>query len=84
MYFPKVLLNPPEDGDNIQVSITVQRSSIKAGEGIPNIDSDEDEEVDTSHVESVHDEEADNIDDDQEEEQQGSRTRSGRSVKMPD
>jgi hypothetical protein len=84
MYFPKVLLNPPEDGDDIQVSITVQRSSIEAGERIPNIDSDEDEEVDTSHVESVHEEEADNIDDDQEEEHQGSKTRSGRSVKMPE
>jgi hypothetical protein len=38
MYFPKISLYPPEDGDNIQVSITVQNSSIEAGEGIPSVD----------------------------------------------
>jgi hypothetical protein len=33
MYVPKVSLDPPADGDDIQVTITVQHSSIKAGEG---------------------------------------------------
>jgi hypothetical protein len=37
MYVPKISLNPPEDGDDIQMSITVQHSSI--GEGIPIVDS---------------------------------------------
>ncbi len=35
MYFPKVSLDPPADGDDIRVTITVQPSSIKAGEGEP-------------------------------------------------
>jgi hypothetical protein len=57
MYFPKVTLNPPADCNDIQVTITVQHSSIKAGEGIPIVDSDT-IEVDTTDVETVQEDKA--------------------------
>jgi hypothetical protein len=54
MHSPKISVTPPADGDDIQVTITVQRSSIEAGEGIPLVDS-EATEVETIHkVETVH------------------------------
>jgi hypothetical protein len=40
MYFPKISVTPPAEGDAIQVTITVQHSSIEAGEGIPIVDSE--------------------------------------------
>jgi hypothetical protein len=92
MYFPKISLNPPEDGDDIQVSITVQHSSIKAREGTPIVDSDT-IEVDTNNVEPVHYDETVEPDEAQENEAQeedeipkdeGPRTRSGRNIKIPD
>jgi hypothetical protein len=94
MYFPKISLYPPEDGDNIQVSITVQNSSIEAGEGIPSVDSDI-IEVDNTNVETNQDDEIVEPDEDLEGEAQaeeeeetpkdeGPRTGSRRNKKMPD
>ena len=51
MYFPKVSLDPPADGDDIRVTITVQPSSIKAGEGEP-IDDSGTTEVETTNIEA--------------------------------
>ena len=51
MYFPKVSLDPPADGDDIRVTITVQHSSIKAGEGEPINDSGT-TEVETTNIEA--------------------------------
>jgi hypothetical protein len=89
MYFPKVTINPPAGGDNIQVSINVQHSSIEAGEGTPIVVSNT-TEVETTNVETVHDFEPDENQDDKDLEEQeipeteGQRTRSGRNVKLPD
>jgi hypothetical protein len=92
MYSPKVSLNPPTDGDDIQVSITVQHSSIEAEEGIL-IDDSDTTEVETTNIETIHDDETvepnEAQDDEALEEQEipeleGPRTRSGRNLKMPD
>jgi hypothetical protein len=92
MYFPEISLNPPEDGDDIQLSITVQHSSIEAREGTPIVDSNT-VEVHTANVETVHNDKTVEPDEDldneaQEEEEipkdEGPRTRSGRNKKMPD
>jgi hypothetical protein len=40
MNFPKITVTPPADGNDIQVTITVQHSSIEAGEGVPLVDSE--------------------------------------------
>jgi hypothetical protein len=53
VYFPKVSLDLPSDGDDIQVTITVQHSSIEAGEGEPDDDSDT-TEVETVNIETIH------------------------------
>jgi hypothetical protein len=89
MYFPKIFLDPPADGDDIQVTITVQHSSIKAGEGEPIEDSDT-TEVETANIETILNDESDESNEDETLEVQeipeleGTRTRSGRNVKMPD
>jgi hypothetical protein len=92
MYFPKVTINPPADGNGIQVTITVQQhSSIRAGEEISIVDSNtiEVDEVDTTNVATVHEDETVEPDEAQEEdnnipELERPRTRSRRNVKMPD
>jgi hypothetical protein len=86
MYFPKVSLDPPADGDDIQVTITVQHSSIEAGEGEPINDSDT-TEVETTNIETIQRDESkeDEILEEQKiPELEGTRTRSERNVKMPD
>jgi hypothetical protein len=90
MCFPKVSLDPPADGDDIQVTITVQHSSIKAGEG-ELIDDSDTTEVETTNIETIHNDESDeskNKDETLEEQEipelEGTRTRSGRNIKMPD
>ena len=89
MYFPKVSLDPPADGNDIQVTITVQHSSIEVGEGEP-IDDSDTTEIETPNIETIHNDESEESKEDEalEEqeipEQEGTRTRSGRNVKMPD
>jgi hypothetical protein len=89
MYFPKVSLDPPADGNDIQVTITVQHSSIKAGEGEP-IDDSDTTIVGTMNIEIIHNDESDESKEDEALEEQeiselqGTITRSGRNVKMPD
>lgn len=62
MYFPRISVTPPVDGNDIQVAIiTFQYSCIKAEEGIPIVDF-ETTEVDTVHeVETVHKEETEEL-----------------------
>ncbi len=89
MYFPKVSLDPPADGDDIQVTITVQHSSIEVGEGEP-IDDSDTTEIETPNIETIHNDESEESKEDEALEEQeipeleGTRTRSGRNVKMPD
>jgi predicted HicB family RNase H-like nuclease len=89
MYFPKVSLDPPADGDDIQVTITVQHSSIEVGEGEPINDSDT-TEIQAPNIETIHNDESEESKEDEALEEQeipeleGTRTRSGRNVKMPD
>jgi hypothetical protein len=49
MYFPKVSLDPPADGDDIKVTITIKHSSIEAREGEQIYDSDT-TEVETMNI----------------------------------
>jgi hypothetical protein len=89
MYFPKVSLDPPADGDDIQVTINVQHSSIEVGEGEPINDSDT-TEIETTNIKTIHNDESEASKEDEalgEEEipeLEGTRTRSGRNVKMSD
>jgi hypothetical protein len=83
MYFLKVNLNPPIDGDDIQVTITVQYLNIKAGEGIPIIDSDT-TEVETVYNKDETEEREETQEDDKMPQPNAPRTWSGRNVKLLD
>jgi hypothetical protein len=80
---------PPVDGNDIQVTGTFQHSSIEVGEGEP-IDDSDTTKVETTNVETIHNDESDESNEDETQEEQeipeleGTRTRSGRNVKMPD
>jgi hypothetical protein len=89
MYFPKVSLDPPADCGDIQVTITVQHSSIEGGEGEP-INDSHTTEVETMNIKTIHNDESDESKEDEALEEQDipelerTRTRLGRNVKIPD
>jgi hypothetical protein len=85
MFFPKVTIGDNPNGDNIRVTLQIQREILKVGEGEGTTDSDDGIEVET--VNNDGNEVKEDIDNPMEEKEIPKlepRTKAGRNVRTPE